>query len=267
MIRGLCVAALAGAIWLAAPAVAQQEPRFCPNSPSLESSACTTEPGRVHLEVTAIDWELDRDADGRSDTFLAADTLIRLGVGPATEVQAEWTPYGVVRERDGASGAITRRGRVGDLTLAVRQNLRNPDGSGLSYGLQPFVTLPVGRVPVGAGTWSAGLILPLTYDVTQVVNVGVTGELDAAADEEGHGRHFASNVVVAASFDLGAVSLTTETQVLRDDDPAGATTQWLGGLGLRANTGERRALYAEAVAGLNRDAPDVRLYGGMAMLF
>ena len=144
--------ALAAALALApATAWAQDEPRFCPNSPSLESSACTTEAGRVHVEATLGDWQLERDASQRIDTVLAGDVLVRAGVGPSTEVQFEWTPYGHVRTRDRATGLVEKQARVGDVTLGVRQNLRNPDGKGLSFGIQPSVTLPVGRSPVGAG--------------------------------------------------------------------------------------------------------------------
>lgn len=264
--RRLLLAAIA--LFAAAPVRAQDEPRFCPNNPSLESSACTTERGRLHVELTAVDWELDRQPDTRTDTIIAGDLLLRLGVGPTTEVQFDWSPYGHVRERNRASGEVDRANRVGDVTLAVRQNLANPDGKGLSYGIQPFVTLPVGRRPVGAGTWSAGVVLPVTYDLTDAVNVGVTGEADAMADEDGHGRHFAGNAVVAASFDVtDALSLTTEAQLLRDDDPDGATTQALAGLGMTYKVAKTRALYAEALAGLNHDAPDVRLYAGVAALF
>lgn len=257
---------MAALLTAATPATAQNEPRFCPNNPSLESSACTTEPGRVHLEVTAVDWQLERGAGSRTDTVLVADTLLRIGVASDAELQLEWTPYGHVRERD--DGVIDRRDRVGDVTVAWRQSLRNPDGKGLSYGVQPFVTLPVGRSPVGAGTWAAGVILPLTYDLTDAVNVGLTGELDAAADEDGTGRHLAASMVLAASLDLtGTLSATAETQVLRDDDPMAATTQWVGGLGLSWRVAKTRSVFAEAVGGLNGAAPDIRLYAGFASLF
>lgn len=261
---------LAAAALMMAPAVAwaQDEPRFCPNSPSLESSACTTEPGRVHVEATLGDWQLERNANQRIDTVLAGDVLVRAGVGPSTEVQLEWTPYGHVRTRDRATGLVEKQARVGDVTLGVRQNLRNPDGKGLSFGIQPSVTLPVGRSPVGAGDWAAGVVLPVTYDLTDTINIGTTGELDAAVDEDGHGRHFQGSMVAAVAIEISdAFSTTIEAQVMRDDDPSGATTQAVAGLGCLWTVAPRRAFFAEAVGGLNHAAPDVRLYAGIAALF
>ncbi len=262
------LAAAALLLLLPTAAWAQDEPRFCPNSPSLESSACTTQPGRVHVEATLGDWQLERDADQRIDTVLAGDLLVRAGVGPSTELQLEWTPYGHVRTRDRVAGTVEKQARVGDVTIGVRQNLRNPDGTGLSFGIQPFVTLPVGRSPVGAGDWGAGVVLPVTYDLTDTINIGTTGELDAAVDEDGHGRHVQGSAVAAVAITFSdAFSATLEAQVTRDDDPSGATTQAVAGLGCLWTVAPQRAFFAEAVGGLNHDAPDVRVYAGIAALF
>lgn len=250
-------------------AQAQEDgPRFCPNRPSLESSACTTEPGRVQFEFSVADWTLDNSAAERDDTILGGDFLARLGVGATTELQFAWTPVAYVRTRDKATGNIGRVARPGDVRLAVRQNLRNPDGKGLSYGLEPFVTLPVGRSPVGAGTWGAGVVLPVTYDVTDAVNIGFTGELDAAPDDDGDGRHFQYSGIAAASLAVTeAVSLTIESQLLRDRDPMEHATQAVAGLGVQWKYSKTRAFYAEAVGGLNHASPDVQLYAGVAALF
>lgn len=45
------------------PAHAEDEPRFCPTRPSLGGSSCTTEPGRVHFEISALDWQRDDQPD------------------------------------------------------------------------------------------------------------------------------------------------------------------------------------------------------------
>jgi len=247
-------------------AQAQDEPRFCPNQPSLASSACTTEPGRVHLELSALDWELDKGGNSRTDTLIAGDMLVRAGIGPSTEFQFGWSPVGRVREREG--GSVTRRTRVGDVTLGIRHAFQRADGNGLSYGIEPFVTLPVGRTPVGAGTWGAGVILPVTYDLSDRVTIGTTAELDAQPDEDGTGRHFATNGVAGLSVTVtDTLSLTLEGEVLRDDDPAGATTQVFAATGVLWTVAPTRAFYAEAIGGLNRDTPDLRIYAGIAALF
>lgn len=214
-----------------------------------------------------MDWTRDRDDAEREDRFLPLDALVRVGVGARTEVQFAWSPLGHVRTRDGG-GLSDRRTRVGDVELAVRRSLRNPDGSGLSYGLQPFVVLPVGRRPAGDGTWSTGIVLPLTYDVTDVVNVGVTGDLRAQANESGRGRHFQATAIAAASLALTRkLTVTIEGELIHDDDPAGRELHESAALGLQWSFRRTRALYAEIIHGLNADAPDLQLMVGASALF
>lgn len=249
-------------------AYAQDEPRFCPNRPSLGSSACITEPGRVHFEVSAVDWERDDTPDERQDTLLLGDFQARIGVGPTTEAQVSWTPYGHARVRDKLTGGVSRQGRVGDVRLGLRQNLRHPNGKGLSFGVEPFVTLPVGRGPIGAGDWGTGVVIPVTYEVSDALSVGLTSEADAAVDMDGDGRHFSGNEILTVNLGLtDTLTGIAELQVLRDDDPAGHVTQTFAAGGMSYQVAKTRAVYAEAVAGLNHKTPDVRVLGGVSVLF
>lgn len=252
----------------ATPAVAQEEPRFCPNRPSLGSSACTTDPGRVQMEASAFDWERDDTADERSDTIVAGDFLARFGVAPSTEVQVGWTAYGHARVRDKATGRISTESGTGDVLLAVRQNLRNADGDGFSFGIQPQVILPVGGEAIGAGDWGAGVLVPVSYDLSDALNLQFTGEADAAVDEDRDGRHLAYSGIVGLGYQLSkAVTLVGEVQVERDNDPADHQTRALaaGSIAWQPRSGLQLDLLA--VAGLNHDAPDLRIVTGGAILF
>lgn len=257
------------ALLATAPAWAQEEGRrFCPNRPSLGESACTTEPGHVQGEVSAIDWTLEKDAEERKDTILAGDFQLRVGVTPTSEVQIGWSPYGHVRTRDRATGDSGRASRVGDVTIGFRRNLRNPDGSGLSFGVEPRVIVPVGRTPVGAGTWGAALVVPVTYDLTDTLNLALTNEVDAAPDEDGHGRHFALNEVLGLGYDLSdKVTAVAELQVERDDDHADHQTRAFAAASLAWQPRHGLQLDVLVGAGLNRDADDVRILTGGAVGF
>ncbi len=108
----MAIAALA-AVVSAAPAAAQELPRFCPNRPDLGASGCTTEPGRVHVEWSALDWQRD-DGDGDREDVLANEAALRIGVGPTTELQIGWTPVGTgqnTRQGDGRGSCRSRDGR------------------------------------------------------------------------------------------------------------------------------------------------------------
>lgn len=260
---------LAAAVVMVLPISAQAEDRaYCPTRPGLGTTPCTIAPGHVSVETALTDWTLAQDASERNDSTLIGDTLVRVGLGDAIEAQVGWTPFGHVRTRDKLTGAIDSVGRVGDVTLGFKANLHDPDGSGLSIAVQPFVTLPVGRQPVGAGDWGAGVVVPVTFDLSETINLATTTEADAAVNESGRGRHFAASETVGLGFKLTkALSMSLEGQLRRDEDPDGKTTQALGSLSLAWAAKDDLQLDVGGVVGLNRSAPDVELYVGISRRF
>ncbi|WP_245656756.1 transporter [Sphingomonas asaccharolytica] len=264
---GIRLALVTAALFV--PAVAQADDKdrdYCPARPGLGTPACTMAPGQVSVETSLGDWTLDKQGGDRTDTVLIGDTSVRIGLTDTVEAQVGWTPLGIVRER--AGGVVDRAARAGDATLGIKANLRNPDGSGLSVAVQPFVTLPVGRAPIGAGDWGAGLVVPVTYDLSKTVNLEVTPEVDAAVDQDGRGRHLAYSAVVGVGIALNdALTFTLEDQLVRDQDPSGSTTQDLASASLAWMPRKTLQLDVGAVAGLDRNAPDVEIYAGIARRF
>ena len=253
---------------IASPAWAEDEPRFCPTRPSIGGSSCTTEPGKLHLEYSFLDWQRDDQPDSREDKVVAADFLARLGVGKDTEVQFGWTAYGHDRMRDKASGQVDTVNGTGDVTFALREHLAGGEGKPFSAGVQGFVTAPTGRYPIGAGTWSAGAIVPVQYDLTKKLAVSFTGEADAAANESGSGRHLAYNGIGGFRYKLAEnVNAYAEIQIERDDDPSGHETHALAAFSTAWRPTKRLQFDVLAVAGLNHDSPDIRLVTGGAVLF
>lgn len=229
---------------------------YCSTRPSLGQSACILDPGRVAIETALTDWERDTD----SDTTLFGDSLLRIGVTDRAEVQIGWTPVGIARDRrDG-----TRTTRSGDLTLGSRINLRNPDGKGLSYGLQPAVTIPVGRDPIGDRAWRLGVVAPVGFDLSDTLNLQFSPQLDIVAEVGRGDRRIEPAAVVGIEAQLNdAVSTTAEFQWQHEagGDAANAALSfaWQVGDDLFVDTG--------AVVGLNDAAAAVRLYSGISRRF
>jgi len=260
--------ALAAILFLSLAGGAHAELRdYCPDRPGIGSPSCTIDRGHVSAEVGIAGWTLDKTAGARDDTLILGDMLARFGLGDATEFRLGWTGYGRQRDRD-ATGATRRQHRVGDVTLALRQNLRNPDGSGLSFAVTPFVTLPVGRQPIGAGDWGAGLAGALSLELNDSIALAFTPEADAAVDEDGRGRHFAYSLVEGINAKLNeGLTMTIEHQVSRDRDPAGHSTTQLAGLSFGWMRSKQLQLDMGANAGLNQHSPDIELYVGISRRF
>lgn len=154
------------------------------------------------------------------------------------------------------------------MTLGLKANLAHPDGKGFAIAAQPFVTLPVGRQPIGAGDWGAGLVVPLTYDLSKTVNLELIPEVDAVVDHDGRGRHLAASATLGVGVDLNdKLTLEIEGQMLRDDDPASKTTQDRAALSIAYMAADGLQLDIGGVAGRNRGAPDAELYAGISRRF
>jgi hypothetical protein len=251
------------------PTAAFAEDRdYCPARPGLGTPACTIAPGRVSVEMGLADWTRDDGPDMRQDTILIGDTLVRIGLTDSVEAQLGWTAFGHVRTRDKAIGGVDTANRAGDALLGLKVNLRHPDGSGFSAAVQPFVTLPLGRTPVGAGDWGVGVVSPVSFDLGHKLSLQFSPEADAAVDQDGRGRHFAASGTVGLGLAISdTVSGTIEFQELRDDDPSGRTTQALSSISLGWMPRDDWQFDIGAVAGLNRDAPDAELYAGVSRHF
>lgn len=245
------------------------EPRdLCPDRPGLGTPACTVEPGAVVGELGLGDWTRENDSVQRSDTILVGDALVRIGLTESLEGQIGWTAYGHVRTRDKATGAVRKTGRTGDVTLALRQNLRNPDGSGVSVAVMPYVTLPVGKAPIGAGDWGAGVLVPLSVELSDTVSFALTPGVEAAVDSDGDGRHLRYGSVAGVGLALGErLSLSTEVALHRDRDPAGHTTEALLGLSAAWKANAMTQFDVGLNCGLNGNSPDSQFYLGIARRF
>jgi hypothetical protein len=252
---------------IAGPALAEDRD-LCPDRPGLGTPACTVEPGKLVAEIGLGDWAHERDAQTRTDTVLAGDALLRVGLTDSLEGQVGWTMFGRQRTRDLASGMVDKASRIGDVTLALRQNLHNPDGSGFSLAVMPYATLPVGRRPIGAGDWGVGLIVPVSVELSDKVSLTASPEIDAAVDEDGHGRHLAYGSVAGLGFDLSShLSAAAEVSLVRDRDPEGHETEALAGLSAGWQRGDDTQFDIGVNLGLNGHSPDHEVYFGVSRRF
>ena len=251
----------------AAPAAAQDRD-LCVDRPGLGTPPCTVATGKVMVELGLVDWTLDRTPETRTDTIVAGDVLVRIGVADHAEVRLGWTSFGHVRERDRLAGSIDAGSGVGDILVGLNRNLVSPDGSGMSISILPYATLPVGGSAIGAGDWSAGVLIPISFALGDYLALTVTPEIDAAVDEDRTGRHLAYGSVVGLGIDISdALSAGVEVQVLHDRDPGGSITQSLAGLSLGWQPDADMQWDVGANLGFNRASPDVQLYAGVSRRF
>ena len=258
------IAFMIASMLVCAPAMAEERD-FCASRPGLDTPPCIANVGRPVFELGITDWTLDRQADSRTDTLATGQALVRIGLADSTEVQIGWTAYGHVRTRDRASGATTRVGGIGDVTLALRRSLGPANGP---IAIQPYVTLPTGGDAIGTGDWSAGVLLPIALPLGKGVQLALTPQVAAAVDSDGAGRHLAFGSAIGISTPLTpSLSGAIEASVARDDDPTGASTTALASASLACMVAPNTQLDVGSVAGLNAASPDIELYIGISRRF
>lgn len=257
------------ALTLALPAAAQSGERdYCPERPGLGDEPCTIAPGRVSVETGAVQWTRDSDPESRTDSFTLGQTLVRVGVAEHGELSIGWTPFAVERVRDRASGAVETHRGTGDLTLSGKRNLVSPDGEGFSIALEPYVTLPIGTGPEGAGDWGAGLTVPLSHPLWDKFSLGFTGTLAAAPDDDGNGRHFQGVATAGLEWDLTEqLSTETELQFVHDEDLGEGSNQGYAGLSIAWKATDDWQFDIGGAVGLNRAASDAQAYLGLSRRF
>ncbi|MCC7394395.1 MAG: transporter [Sphingomonadaceae bacterium] len=259
---GLALAAIA----VATSAQGQSTRDFCPDRPGLGTPACTLDAGQVAVEIGLVDWTHDRDGGNHDDQLLSGDMLLRYGISHDLELQWGWSLYGDVHSRSGA--LRTHDSGTGDMRVALRQNLHNPDGGGLSVAIMPYVSLPTGGSAIGAGDWGAGLLVPVSQELPGGYALALTASVEAAVDGDRNGRHLAYGVVAGVDLPLAErLGATVEISAQRDKDPAGKTTAWLGGLSLGWTAADALQFDVGANIGLNRQAADMQAYFGIAYRF
>jgi hypothetical protein len=260
--------ALPLALLAASPAAPEEKQRdFCPDRPGLGTPPCTFDPGHGDIEVGLVDWTLDRQSGSRTDTFVLGDTLVRYGLTSNMELQLAWTTLGTQRQRD-PFGHVDRSTGTGDVLIALRRNLLHPDGSDLSIAAMPYVGLPTGGQTIGAGTWRAGMLLPVTYQLPSKVQFDFTGRIEAEPNQSRHGRHLAYGGIVGVDLPVTkTLTGTFEMSVQRSLDPAGHSTPVVGAFSLAWLASPSLQLDVGANKGVSGGAPDWELYAGIAGRF
>lgn len=242
---------------------------LCPSRPGLGTAPCIVDQGHMLLEWGIADWTLEDSIEARSDTVLGGDILVRYGLSEFDELQLGWTAFGHIRERVKATGAVNKAQGTGDLTLTYKRSFRRPAGDQFSVAIQPFVSLPLDRnSAIGKGDWSAGILLPISVDLTRDIQFQASPEIDAAADEDRRGQHWNFGTVVGLGLaTTDASSVTFELSAFRNEDPAGHFTEMLAGVSGTWQPSESTQLDLGVVAGLNHNSPDVELAFGISHRF
>ncbi len=239
---------------------------LCPDRPGKDTPPCIVDKGHVMLEFGPVRYSREED---RSQ-YEFGETLARFGLTDTVELQMNFSPYNVVRLKEPAVGQRRTLRGAGDLTAAIKANFLNPEGDGTSVALQAFATAPTGNNGIGAGAWEGGIILPVSFELSDKLGLTLDPELDLRADEDGHGRHIALAGVASVSRDLGrGFEGSAEVWSMVHQEPGNRRTEASFDLALTWSPEEKNNLQfdVEVDIGLTKNTPKSEITTGVAYRF
>jgi len=268
----LVCALLSAGVLALAPAHAHAEEDglrdFCAERPGRATPPCIIDQGHVMLEVDALDVTQDRENGVTTQTTLAFSPYLRVGLTDVLEAGITLVPYAEARTRGDPATRATVRG-TGDTMFDVLINLKNPDGSGVSLAIMPFITAPTAQHGLGAGGFQGGVVVPVALALP--AGFGLTLDPEVDADRDGQGG-VQPAYVMAASLSHAVLSggnvgveLWSSTARMPDGWQRQATADvifaWIPPRrpNLQLDTGVN--------LGLTRATPDVQAYVGLSRRF
>jgi hypothetical protein len=248
-----------------AVAAADAQP-ICAARPGKATPTCTVPAGRFQLETGLADWSLQKSGGERDTSLTIGETTFKYGLTDRSDIEVDVTPY--TRQASRGPGFRDRASGVGDVKMSYKHRL-TADDAAVQVAVLPYVKIPTANRPLGNGKWESGLLVPIGYAIPGTpLSIGLTPELDWAADADGGGHHAAMVQVISLGWQATPkLSLSGELWGQWDWDPAGTTRQTSADGAIAYLVTNDVQLDAGANVGLNRQTPDVELYTGVSLRF
>lgn len=239
---------------------------ICAARPGKSTPACTVPAAHFEIETGLADWSLQRGGGERDTSLAIGETTFRYGLTDRSDIEVDVTPWQRSTARVG--GVTDSASGFGDITIGYKRQLTAPDGA-LQVAVLPTVKIPTANHSLGNGKWEAGLLVPVGYSIARTpLSIGLTPELDWAADGDGHGHHAAMVQVASLGWQVNSkLNLSGELWGQWDWDPAGTTRQASADGAIAYLVRTDLQLDAGCNIGLNRVTPDVEIYAGIAKQF
>jgi hypothetical protein len=263
--RGEKLIAAGLALCIGAAASADEQP-ICADRPGKATSTCTVPSGHWQIEAGLADWSLQRGGGERDTALVIGETTFKYGLSDHSDIEVDVTPWQRMTSR--AAGVHESASGIGDVKLLYKQEL-TADDAPLQVTALPFVKAPTAKRSLGNGKWEGGLLFPIGYAIGKSpFSIGLTPELDWAADADGHGHHAAMVQVASLGWQAtDKLNLSAEIWGQWDWDPAGTTRQASADGAAAYLLSNSVQLDGGANFGLNRETPDVELYAGVSKRF
>lgn len=264
--RGLFVIAMTALLCASGAARAADDDPICADRPGKTTNPCTVPAGHFQVETALVDYIL-QNSGGEHDTLLTlGETTLKYGLSDDTDIELDVTP--LARGTSRSAGKHSSVSGIGDTNVIVKHEFTGSDAP-FQISAYPFVKIPTARQPAGNGKIEGGLVLPILYTIPKSpFSITASPEVDVLVNGDGHGHHPA--MAQGVSFGWQAtrtLNLSAEVYEQWDWEPGHTTKQ--SSFDLAAAFVPRKDLQLDGGVnfGVDRDAPDLEFYVGIAKQF
>ena len=241
---------------------------FNADRPTRSNGPITVDAGHLQIESDLAAYTHSTAAGTTTRLIQAFDPVLKLGITNRIDLELQFTGYNWLSAtpRDNQANLASARG-AGDLVVRTKVNLFGNDGGGPALALIPYVKIPTAAAAVGNGHTEGGLIAPLAIPLPWNLVLTLVPELDVLTNQSDAGHHLnAAGVIDLGYSPTKAVTLYAELYAARGADKrippvytVDAAIAWMLTNTLQLDLGTN--------IGLNRNAPNLQLYTGIAQRF
>lgn len=239
----------------ATSALAADVQPICADRPGKATPTCTVPVGMIQLETGLVDWT----RDSHIDELDFGGSAVKVGVTDRLHLELDLPAYTTLRH--GPSG-------FGDSALALKYKFTRDD-SPIRLAVRPFVKIPTAGHSLGNGKVEGGAALLVDSSFSgSAAGWDLAPELDLVADADGSGYHVAMIGAASVGVPLSdRVTISGELWGAWDFDPSGTVRQYSADAAAALLLSPNLQLDTGVNVGLNRAAPDVEIYSGIAFRF
>ena len=231
--------------------------------PDTTESPFTVDAGHIQIESSFIDYNRDRAAGVKTETWILGQTNLKIGLLDRTDLQIVCDPY--VLEKTGGTGTNSTANGIGDTVIRLKQNLWGGEGdTTTAFALMPWISTRSGSSELRSSHHEGGLIAPLSATVSDTVSTAVMIQADMLWDAAA-GKYFVDWTHTNTwSFGLtDSLGIFTE-YVGRHRSGTGAEYRASTNIGLTYATNANLILDAGVRIGLNSRADDFGAFSGIS---
>lgn len=156
--------------------------------PDETESPYTIDAGHFMYETDLFKYERENNAGVQQTQYLFHEANFKFGITNKMDFQVKIQSYGIQREREASTGAVTRSAGFGDISLRLKHNLYGNDHGHVAVGTMAYVKIPTNEFSDNQ-SWEGGIIFPVEIKLPNEWKLGVQIEGDRLKDSEGENMH------------------------------------------------------------------------------